>query len=265
MIESQKQAATETSDAERRVAALEGLALGDPWQTVADAAKEAVQALADACADCLFPVAIRPVGADVIADLGFFAGDVAHHDYGDELVAIAARAADGEHWKLVDLIMTDTVRRRVVQAAERRAMTLNRDQASYGEQQARRFACHLAGVLHARGRRQPWAELLAATVPALQRRLEAAEQRHKEHAANEFARLERERLEAEAVITRARNEYLEELATFFSSRRGQQFVINGTAVTGNIVARYLLDGADPQYIDQAERARAGAQAREEFK
>ncbi len=91
-------------------------------------------------------------------------------------------------------------RKRIADAAATTATALDVDEQTAIEEAQQEFEQLVARQLVAADEHEPEATTVASSVPELQLRLDAASQRHQEKAAEEIARTERERAEADAVI-----------------------------------------------------------------
>lgn len=195
--------------AERAVAQLEAVELGDAWADAAGETARAISELRGGAVAAVFTSSLSPTSGGTLRDLERCVRQVD----GVSVAAIVSafvvqhgQAVAGEHLELATALRSprgfSALRRVLGDFAPRIARPSSEVEAEGTETAQTAIAAQLIEA----GQLEPAARILAEAVPVLQGRLDDATVNHRAHAADEAARIEAERDEADAVVQREKDE-----------------------------------------------------------
>jgi hypothetical protein len=240
--------ASMTADA--LMTAFEAVEVGQPYADTEQPAARHVAALAASAVACLFP-AFVPASGDVLAAFNFYEADFLRSQYGRRMAELHAACRDLQPG-LDAFLRSGVICARVGAAALQAALPpAEMDKAS--DLAVTDYQRAITGQLIGVAGFEPSASILAVIVPALQARLDACRQRHAEYIANETARMEQARRDADAAIVDAERRHRKELAEYFNTHHGRTFVVRGQAVLGSALAK-IARGDGGVYDVAGERA-----------
>lgn len=206
-------------EVEAAVVAVEQLEAGAVYAEPAARAGKLLDELRAQARAILFPAAVVPIGADVIADIVAYSSRDVGAAYGVGLAQLHG-AALVDYPKLAAALRTPAylanVRRAGANAAVVQDPHVRRIDAERraGEEAVDAYQTTIAAQLAAAGQMLPHSAALAA-VPALKARLDAAVSRLEEHARADAERIEREQREADEAMLQARRD---SLVAFFTAQ-----------------------------------------------
>ncbi|MEO8076711.1 MAG: hypothetical protein ABI818_10305 [Acidobacteriota bacterium] len=228
------------------------------------AAVAAHAALVDQARPALFPPFARGT-ADTLGQFDFYEATFTKLDYGACVANLHALCVDADP-ELGSFLRSRVIADRVGAVAADAATVRGVARAQAAADAIAEYECaiarHLAGLPAA----EPHASALVAA-HALRARIAECMARHVEHAAEAFARVERERRDAEAAIVSAERVEREELARFFEGRSSLPHVVGASVFQGSALAAAARRAGsrdhDGEYrsltLAQLEAARAAAQ------
>lgn len=251
----------ETQAAERLIARAEGLTLGTSPPTFTRE-REAIEALLLQARQHVFPQTLGPVSIAALADFRF-AIETSGPPFETRAVALVALhgAALDEYDELASIVRSPRAQKLVLRqgladalgAPDSGTAALEAWMVTISAQIAARPDHPLAGP----------ARVVSEITPSLRSRLDAVEQRHEAHAAEEAKRLageEQAREQVRADAERAKERRLwaanlgsesrenrdrrEGLAEFYAKHASHSFRIGGRSLTGRTCADNLLAGAE---------------------
>jgi hypothetical protein len=228
---------TDPTAAQAAVQTFEGLALGQPYASLADAAGAAVGALAAGARTALFP-AIVPMTADSVTAFTFHEESFTRSGYASHAANLHQQCL-AVMPSLASFLRSGPVCARVAAAAVASAPAVSGTQADVAARAVEGYQRTIAGQLVGIPEFEPAASILAVTGPALQARIETCRARHEAHVKAELDRIEGEKNIAAEVVKAAEVQQREELAAYFAARHGKAFSIRGNILSAQALAAIL--------------------------
>lgn len=258
-----KNADTLIGAATSAVQTLEQLPVDRPYADALSEAQRAIDALAHAAHVELFPRALTPAMPAVLADLAFLERS--------ELIELEATHGQAllEFAELAAALRGPRGRRIATERAGAEAAgasdTSQGRNAIAGARLAQ-FDQTIAEQLAAAGQLQPWSDILARTVPALQARIAAVVSDRQAHVEEDLQREAAARAEEARVLEQARHERRRQLIARAYNLPGQ-ILVTGLALTnmenpttGPALANRLKGVTSDDVLDVIEQAIASAEA-----
>jgi hypothetical protein len=218
------------AEAERAVAAIEALALGE---LTADHVENAMDAVAE-YSDPAFLRLFKPfvlASADHIAVFEFYEGGWTRERYVECCADLHVSCFEADP-ALAEFLRSGPILERVQGAGAAHASIVARPSVDLADEFRARYvrivAAHLAGV----AAYEPHATTLSVHAPALEARVAACRTRHDEYRRGELERLERERAAADEVLAADERARRAAVARFFAARHGQRFVVRDRVYSG---------------------------------
>ena len=245
MTEKNSKTAVLVDAAEQAVAELEAIEVGEPWAADGAAtATHAVDELRKRAAVSIFPEAIEPVGADLIADFNLCVEGFAGATFGAQLAHLHERSVE-THPALARFLRSPHGVGEVAARAAAHAPVAARKPAELAAESQAEYQRAVAAQLYARGEFEPWARIFAEVVPGLEARIAAAKEPHEERAQAESERQKQERVERRA-------ELVESYRKLGPNHRVSLPIRGGIMMMATEIASTLSEGAWDAHLDALE-------------
>ena len=241
--------------AEQAVVELEAIEVGEPWEADSSAATPVLNELREHAAAAIFPQAIEPIGADLIADFDLHVKGFAGATFGAQLAHLHQRCVE-THPALASVLRSPHGVGEVAVRAAAHAPVAARKPAELAAESQAEYQRAVAAQLHARGEFEPWARIFAEVVPGLEARISAARQPHEERTQAESEQQRQVRVERRGKLF----EHYRKLGP------NHKFVLEGIRggerMAADWVASALAEGSLDMHLDALEEYLDGLPQRE---